>query len=360
MSEASVPSAPSDAVALKMAEIREEAERRRLESERQKLIYEAKRKQAIELEMVTFEANLRLIIEKMILNGQKEVLLREYEILSENYSQFEVKTYPPIEVIKKGFGFSEFRTFIVSSLGFNLKNPHTHNESLFKDKLKIIASLIDPIKAVEDKRKEEESVKARIEKDRRFLMRVEAISLQYDKMIQELISSKHMSLVHVLPRGKTDSNVTMICANYQKYGDQMALVVRKMHHRLDITVPQTFEIFIGEAPVEWNNAFQEGKLPCLTKCPICGRQNYICGAGAPGRPYGAVQCPDHYEWDPETNTHYKYVPIPPPEPHLVVVGYHHRTHMRNKWNPLDPDGKIAIAEAKEKRRQELLKELALL
>jgi hypothetical protein len=29
--------------------------------------------------------------------------------------------------------------------------------------------------------------------------------------------------------------------------------------------------------------------------------------------------------------------------------------MRNKWNPLDPDGKIAIAEAKEKRRQELEK-----
>jgi hypothetical protein len=54
----------------------------------------------------------------------------------------------------------------------------------------------------------------------------------------------------------------------------MYLMVVKTDYRLDpVSIPPTGQTFFGKAPVEWNNAFEEGKLSCLTKCPVCGQQN---------------------------------------------------------------------------------------
>lgn len=116
-----------------------------------------------------------------------------------------------------------------------------------------------------------------------------------------------------------------------------------------------------QAPVIWNTDYEAGLIPFLPQCPVCSKQVSI--ATELGR-VTHVGCPDHYHyhWDPATDTHYKYTPCPPPEPHnAATFGSGSRpTALPHKWDPKDPDGTIAAAARKEAEAADIRAQIAAL
>lgn len=375
-------SSPSDAVAAKMDEINIEEKKREIENIRMKMEFEEKKRKHNEEQMIEFEAKIRVqasnLKPKSINECAELFRLCDKELRADYPSWLDM--IPLTKYITIGASSCDGKCF--QETDHSKRMPKLHdlawkNGSLrfircepCKAKINIIEKVFNPIiKIIQKVLDEEKRVKEKAIAAEKVAL-LEARISEYDAKITKIISRHKEGCVHILPRDRTSPFVTILNAMYGKDSRSNTgyLSARKTVYRLGIEIPPTTEIFVGDAPVEWNNAFIEGKLPFLTKCPVCGKQNSVCGAGNLGDgggfgrsavyQNGSVSCNEHYSWEPETNKHYKYVRNPPPAPHQVVVGYSYQPYSRVEWDPTDPDGTIALAAAKEKRRQELLKELS--
>jgi hypothetical protein len=114
-----------------------------------------------------------------------------------------------------------------------------------------------------------------------------------------------------------------------------------------------------QTPASWNTHYEAGRIPFLPQCPVCSKQVSITTEYSR---VTRVACPDHYDWDPATDTHYKYTPCPPPEPHnAATFGSGLRpTALPHKWDPKDPDGSIAAAARKEVEAADIRAQIAAL
>jgi len=371
-------SSPSDAVAAKMDEINIEEKKREMEIIRMKMEYEEKKRKHNDEQLVEFEAKIRIQASKLNSRSIDELAelfrLCDKEIGADHPSWLDM--IQPTKGITIG-GSSCYGECIQktdphkSQAGFK-RVPKAHdlawkNGSLrfvrcepCKAKVEIIEKVFNPIiYTIQKVLEEEKRVKEKAIAAEKAAV-LEARIREYDDKIKIIISQHKEGCVYILPRDETCPHVTVISVFYRldSRSNEGYLCARKIVYDFSpTTLPPKTEMFIGDAPVEWNNAFIEGKLPFLTKCPVCGKQNSVCGAGNLGDgggfgrsavyQKGSVSCNEHYSWEPETNKHYKY----------VRNGYRSR-HCRVEWDPTDPDGTIALTAAKEKRRQELLKELS--
>lgn len=360
-------SSPSDAVAAKMDEINIEDKKREMENIRMKMEYEEKKRKHNDEQLVEFEAKIRIQASRLNSKSINELAelfrLCDKEIGADHPSWLDM--IQPTKSITIGASSCYGECFQKTEphkcqAGFK-RVPKAYdlawkNGSLrfvrcepCKAKVEIIEKVFNPIiYTIQKVLEEEKRVKEKAIAAEKAAV-LEARIREYDDKIKIIISRHKEGCVYILPRDRTSPFVTILSAMYGKDSRSNTgyLNARKTVYRFDLEIPPTYEMFIGNAPVEWNNAFIEGKLPFLTKCPVCGKQNSVCGAGNLGDgggfgrsavyQKGSVSCNEHYSWEPETNKHYK---------------------CRVEWDPTDHDGTIALAAAKEKRRQELLKELS--
>lgn len=152
------------------------------------------------------------------------------------------------------------------------------------------------------------------------------------------------------------------------------------HLIVDTNNKQTTNCYDG-MPSSFENYYEEGKVPFLTKCPTCKsptKFNYMnkqyrsaCGnmERIQSSSFKEVYCNKHYFYDSSTNKHYiadiSGIPIQlndPKEGFWSITSWRASddgTHWK-EWDPLDPDGSNALAEKKRKEVDETKEHISIL
>jgi hypothetical protein len=265
---------------------------------------------------------------------------------------------------------------IISSSEYHKDPTIFHNN----EKGYLVKVLLEKIKSVKESpeyKEKEIHRKKLVEEEQRVLAEKERVLAE--KLFEEEQASRQKILdetntaIHELVKDKEHTFTGLVLSDWDKRHDKQFILYTneplgwshfsvQTHGKAYAAYRQCY----SGMPSSFENYYEEGKVPFLTKCPICKaptKFNYLNsvyispwggGNSQESNAFREVYCDNHYFYSSSTQKHYIANPsgdiIKPSHPEMGQwrLTCWIPTDTWSIWDPSDPDGAKAMAEKKRK------------
>ena len=345
----------SSAVQERMRELREKEAAAKADAERMEQLRIEGIKREVEVKSVEWEADLLFEIEKdPIFTGWLRKTLQSPSAVQ--VATGKVATRPSVSRRKGPDGNDEFYIPVLSLydltynviVGKEISAAYTLENERMRLRYRVLAGVIASVR--ETIRTEELAEVKRLAEVARVAAEEKAAAHEAWVRRRQAVLDRHADGIRSNMKTPfhsfTGIDPSNPCVMYVRYNSDSKILTlenlridasdTKIEHQARIACPPTMK-----APASWNDMFEKGQLPFLTRCPVCSDQVTLNGITGNGM-VGGISCStswEHYRWEAVTNTHVKH---------------------NRPWDPRDQDGSKAARAARDKKIAETEAEIARL